>query len=203
MSITKDIEVGVESAFKIKSVEQATRLMRGRSGLAMVSGISLIESALPAPLITDPFLIAAILVDRANALRLVVLTTLTSVIGGLVAYYSAIYFLELLMQYMTPAMLQEFESIADAGGGNTFVITLLGAVTPIPYTIVAWVVAALKGNVLLFAAASALGRGFRYAVVGYCAYQFGSQAVEYVRRYTGIASLLLVVLVGLFLWYKM
>lgn len=203
MTKPQQVEQVIEEAMRAKTPEEAKRIAHGRLGLCAVSLISFVESLLPIPLITDPFLVAAIMVNRANTLKLIVFTTLSSVLGGLVAFAFVFFFLELVLQWMTPDMLVEYERLSGAGSVNSFLLTLLGAITPIPYTIVVIVVAALQGSILAFLLASVLGRGFRYVVVGYCAYRFGPLAMPYIKRYIGWFSLLLVVAVGLLLWWKL
>ena len=177
--------------------------MRSRSGTVMIAVISFVESALPLPILTDPFLVAAILADRAKAVRLVIVTTIASLIGGLCAYFAAAFFFETIMQWVTPGMLEQFNEMVSGNDSSTFVLTVIGAVTPVPYTIVAWVVAVLKGSIGVFIAASLLGRGARYAIVGYSTYKFGALAVSYAKRYVGIVSIIVALLAVLFVLYKM
>lgn len=203
VSVEEKVEARVEKVLRANSVQKAQEVIRSRSGLAVLATISFIESALPVPILTDPFLVAAILVDRARAVRLVLVTMVTSVLGGLCAYFMATFFFEFILQWMTPAMAEEFHALAATNGGSALALTLVGAVTPIPYTIVAWVVAVLEGSLLAFIVASVLGRGFRYTIVGYASYRFGPAAVSWARRYIGIASILLVLLVALYFWIKL
>lgn len=203
MSIEKELEVRVNEVLKSKTVSKAQQIMASRSGVMMVSVISFIESALPLPLLTDPFLIAAILANRANVFRLVIMTTIASVLGGLMAYLMAMLFLETLMQLMPLGVVEQFQSMSVSNGGSTFMLSLVGAVTPVPYTIVAWVVAVIKGSLLAFIVASVIGRGVRYIIVGYSTYHFGKMAIDYVRRYIGLTSIMVFVAAALYLWFKM
>jgi membrane protein YqaA with SNARE-associated domain len=199
----KEIDTKVEEVFVNPSVSKAQKILQSKFGLWLIALISFVESALPLPLITDPFLIAGVLLDRSRSFLIVFITIVASVIGGLCAYVSALLFLEVLMQFMTPAMVSEFDSLVNDTQTNTFVITILGAITPIPYTLVAWVIAALKGNVVMFILASVIGRTLRYAVVGYSVYRFGPAASRYARRYIGVISIVIFLLVGLYVWYQM
>ncbi len=203
MSLEKDLETRVEEVLQADSVKKAEQLIKSRSGVTILAAISFIESSLPLPILTDPFLIAAILVNRAQTARLVFVTTIASVLGGVFAYFMAVFFLETLQQWMTVGMLEQFQSLTDTNQSGAFILTLVGAVTPVPYTIVAWVMGVMQGGILVFIIASLLGRGGRYAVVGYCTYKFGPLAVSYIKRYVGILSVVILVLVGLFIWYKM
>jgi len=199
----KEIDVKVEQVLASPSVGRAQRILQSRLGLWLIALISFIESALPIPLITDPFLIAGVLLNRQKATLIVVVAIIASVLGGLFAFVSALLFLEILMQFMTPGMVNEFNSLVSNANTNTFVITIVGAITPIPYTLVAWVVAALQGSLLMFMLASAIGRSVRYGIVGYSVYRFGPAATRYARRYLGFTSLVVFILVALFVWYKM
>jgi len=199
----KRIDSKVEQVLAGPSVGRAQKILQSKLGLWLIAIISFFEAALPIPLITDPFLIAGVLLNRQKTVLIIFITTVASVIGGLFAYFSAVLFLEVLMQFLTPAMVVEFNSLVNGAHTNTFVITILGAITPIPYTLVAWLVAALQGSVVMFLVASIIGRSFRYAVVGYSVYRFGPAASQYARRYIGFMSIIIFMLVGLFVWYKM
>ena len=104
---------------------------------------------------------------------------------------------------MPVVIVEQFQSMSVANEGGTFMLTLVGAMTPVPYTIVAWVVAVIKGGLPAFVAASAIGRGARYIIVGYCTYHFGQLAIDYARRYVGLTSILVFILAGLYIWFKM
>ncbi|MCB9810428.1 hypothetical protein H6781_02435 [Candidatus Nomurabacteria bacterium] len=203
MSLEEKIETGVKQVLDTNTVGKAREVLQARSGVRVLSLISFFESALPLPILTDPFLIAAIMADRQNAFRLVVATTATSVLGGVCAYFGALFFFETLSSWMSPEVMQQFNELVDTNTSSTFVLTIVGAVTPIPYTIVAWVVAVLKGSPLAFIIASVVGRGGRYAIVGYCVYRFGPLAITYAKRYIGLTSVIVLILAGLFFWLKM
>lgn len=203
MSIEERLEERVEQVLQSESVETAGRFLGSRSGTVMISIISFIESALPVPILTDPFLVATILADRTKAVRLVIVTTLASVVGGVCAFLLAAFFFSFVEQWMTPGMTAEFQRLVSDEQSSTLVLTLIGAVTPIPYTIVAWVVAVLEGGLLLFIGASVIGRGTRYVIVGYATYRFGSQAVAYAKRYLMFTTMVVLALALLYVWYKM
>jgi membrane protein YqaA with SNARE-associated domain len=199
----KEIDSKVEQVLAGPVVGRAQKILQSRLGLWVIATISFLESALPIPLVTDPFLIAGVLLNRRKTVLIVFITTTASVIGGLFAYISALLFLEVLMQFMTTGMVSEFNSLVSGAHTNTFLITILGAVTPIPYTLVAWLIATLQGSLLVFFLASIVGRSLRYAIVGYSVYRFGPAASQYARRYIGLISIVIFILGGLYIWYKM
>lgn len=197
------IEQHVAQVLHGKTAGRVERLLQSKIGLWLIAAISFFESALPVPLITDPFMVAGILANRTRAWQIILITIITSILGGLAAFSMAAFFFDVLTTYMTSAMQVEFQSMIEFGASETFVTTLTGAVTPIPYTITAWVVAAAGGSFWLFLGASLIGRSFRYITVGYCTYKFGPSALQYARRSLAISSFAILVFVGLYIWLKL
>lgn len=175
------------------AAKQAEGLLKSKYGLGLLAMISFVESALPIPLITDPFLVAYILANRTHAVRAVVVTTLSSIIGGLAAYLMAVSFYYFAIQYLSSASVAELNTIIEQFQEGTFLITLAGAVTPVPYTLVALGAGFVQGSLFLFLLASVIGRGGRYAVVGYVTHQFGPRALRHIKH-----NLEVVTVIGLF-----
>jgi len=200
---TPKLDTHVEKVLTTRTVSRAQALMGSRSGLWLIGLISFIESSLPLPIITDPFMVAGILANRSRAGMVVLVTLVSSVAGGVAAFVMARYFFHLLERVMTSGILEQFQSLIQLDSSNTLLVTLVGSVTPIPYTLTAWVVAVGEGGLLLFIVASFFGRGFRYGVVGLCTYWFGPRALLYARRSLGLTSVLIAVLIGLYIWLKL
>jgi len=193
-----NLEVQVEDA-----AVHAGGLLRSKYGLWAVAGISFLEAALPVPFITDPFLIAYILADKKSALKGTLVTLVASVFGGIVAYMLAFSFYELITQtYLVDTTGTQFSSLVTKLQGGTFVVTLLGAVTPIPYTLVAYGAGFVKGSLPLFILASIIGRGGRYTIVGFATYSVGEQAIALIKKRILVVSAVSILVVGTYLLYK-
>ena len=197
------LDAQVEKLITSKRIGRLKQLLQSKYCVWIVALISFLESALPVPLITDPFMTAAILANRNRTMLIVCVTIISSVIGGMVAFTLAFYSFEFIASHMTPALQAEFQRLVSFGESDTVVATLTGAVTPIPYTIVAWVVAVAGGSFWIFILASIVGRGIRYGIVGYCTYLFGPAALRYASRSLGITSLVFLILAGAYVWLKM
>ncbi len=195
-------ETTVEKTPLAKSTEKAKRMMRTGHGVSILAGISFVESFLPLPILTEPFLVAAILLDRVRVKTMVIVTTISSVVGGTAAYLLAAHFKEFLFSLISPEMAETLNSLLVAGQ-DTFILTIIGAFTPIPYTIVAWAVALSGGNLLIFIIASIVGRSIRYTIVGWCTYVFGPAALRYAQRSIFVTSIVIFVLVAIYIWLKM
>lgn len=182
---------------------QAGGLLRSRYGLWFLGMVSFVESVLPAPIITDPFLIAYLLANRARVVAGVVVTLVTSLLGGLLAYVAAAYFIELLFAFLTPAMEAEFHTVVDRFRDDTFTLAVIGAVTPIPYTLVAMAAGAINGNLALFLLGSLIGRGFRYILIAILTQRFGDRALALAERHLTFATVLIGLLVLAYIFYKL
>jgi len=150
--------------------------LKTKWGLWGLAFISFWESALPIPILTDPFLVVYILANQRKTLLAVFVTTLSSVVGGVIAYTAAYFVREPILSLFSPEFIVQFNDIASRLQGEMFAFSLLGAITPVPYTTVALAAGFISGNIWLFIAASVLGRFARYAVVGYMTARVGEYA---------------------------
>lgn len=173
----------------VTAAERAGNVLRSRYGLWGLAIISFVESALIVPLITDPFLIAYILANKVKTTRAIIVTTMASVLGGIAAYFIAVGFFEIVLSpYLADVTRNEILAIAAQFEDGTFLFTLTGAITPIPYTLVAIAAGLVQANLLLFILASILGRAFRYGFEGYVTYHLGEYAKRIVKKQIVAAS---------------
>jgi len=202
---TKEIknETPVEKILNTKSVSRAQKLMESRRGLWLVGMISFLESALPIPLVTDPFLAAGIALNRSKALTLTLITTVSSVAGGTAAFLMAVFFYESILNWLSAEVALSLATMTVNEDQGTFILTIIGAFTPVPYTFSAWAVAVSGGNILIFIIASALGRGVRYSIIAWIVYRFGPLALRYAKQSIRLTSLALFIFIALYWWLKM
>ncbi len=186
-----------------KVATDAGGVFRTRYGIGLLAMISFVESALVVPIITDPFIVAYILANRTKAALAFWTATVASVLGGVVAYATAALVIDLLLtnffSSISPAELQEMAARFEEG---TFIVTILGAFTPIPYTVVALAAGSVKASLTMFIIASLLGRGSRYLIVTYLTCRFGDRAMIEVQKRIWPSTILLLILVVLFILYQ-
>lgn len=187
-----------------QAANQAGNIFRTRYGVWILAMISFVESALVIPVITDPFLVAYILANRAKAMQAFWITTIASVLGGLVAYATAALVIELFLNnFFSSVSQEELHNMAGRFESGTFIITILGAVTPIPYTVVALAAGSVKASLPMFLLASFLGRGFRYLLVTYLTCKFGERAMAEIQKRIWPTTIVLVILIILYLLYRL
>jgi membrane protein YqaA with SNARE-associated domain len=155
------------------------------------------------PIPPDVILVPMCLAKRSKALFYAGVTTLSSIVGGIVGYFIGLFLWSRIGLPLTNYLgysdsIAEFSQLYDEIG---IIMIFLGAITPFPYKIVAIVSGALGFPLFTFIFASVTSRGLRFFAVAGLIYFFGKTIEAFVSRYLGIISLsLLVIIVGLYLY---
>jgi membrane protein YqaA with SNARE-associated domain len=177
--------------------------LRQQYSLWILGLISFAESALPVPIITDPFMVAYIMAHRSRATLAVIVTTLSSVAGGLAAYLAAAFFSDTVLKLLSDSMVEEFNSLVTNYSDSASLLGFLGALTPIPFTTASVVAGVLHGNIFLFIIGAAVGRLIRYGITGYLTYRFGVSALALAKQNIWPIAIGAFVCAGLYLWLGM
>jgi len=132
------------------------------------------------PVFTDPVLIAVTITKPLRWARYALITTVTSVIGGAIGYGIGYIFFDTIGQGLiaTYGLEEVFLKTQTIFDGNVVTFTLIGAITPLPYKLVAITGGLLKINLPLFIIASLIGRAFRFYLVAYITKTFGEQVLQ-------------------------
>ena len=155
---------------------------------------------LPVP--PDLLLIPMVLARRAKALPFATIATLSSTAGGLAGYAVGYYLYEavgepLLVLWGYGGKLETFEAYRREWGAW---IVVAGALTPLPYKLVAVAYGAAQLDVGVFILASLLSRGLRFYVEATLLWYFGPAARALIERHLSAATVIgLFLVVGVFL----
>lgn len=163
--------------------DRVLKLAAHRHATAWLGALSVAEATV-FPIPPDVMLAPMILADRARAWSLALVTTLTSVAGGLIGYLIGMLALELIMPWIESAGYGGAYETAVAhfrDWGIAFVI--LAGFSPIPFKIITIAAGALGMPVAGFLAGSLIGRGARFYLVAGLIYAGGARAAENLRRY--------------------
>lgn len=172
----------------VRSVEtvsiESVRWLRSKHADWVLAAVSFTESVF-APILIDPFLVALILARRERWVRYIVIATLSSVLGGLVAYFLGLLFFEYVGAWLITmyGFEEQFLYVSEKLDSNGFVFVLLGALTPIPYKLVAIASGVGQINVVTFLFASVVGRALRMGLVGGATYLVGPHAILVLRKH--------------------
>jgi membrane protein YqaA with SNARE-associated domain len=186
-------------------VEKTGQLLRSKWGLWVLGAISFVDSAIAFPGPVDPFLAAYIMANRSRAWLGYVVATCASVLGGVMLYLFAVFFTDQLFATLSPESTKTFNDLVQQFDRGTFLLSFLGAFTPVPYGFVVIAAGVLKGNIFMLILGSLLGRGIRFGVVAYLTYKFGSQALDIAKKHLKTLSffaIVLALLYGFYVWVR-
>ncbi len=178
--------------------EHGAKWLRSKYASWFLAGIAFAESVF-APILIDPFLVAMILAKRERWIHYTVIAICTSIVGGLVAYVLGALFFDVIGQKIVDFFnfRTQFDSIAAGLDSNGFVFVLIGAITPIPYKLVALASGLVQVDLATFIFASIFGRIIRLGLVGYIAYAVGPHALPMFRKHLlKMAYVFLVILIA-------
>jgi len=147
------------------------------------------------PIPTAAFLIPVLMAGAKRWVYYAALTTLFSVLGGVVGFFIAVFFfdvigIKIIEFYGLSSQLEDVKLLYD---GNAFIVNFVGAFTPIPYKLFVFSSGFLKSNFLIFLTASILGRGLQFFLIGYIMNLFGEKITKIFLKYFNIAVIILIV----------
>ncbi len=167
---------------------------QGRRGLWACAIASFGESAL-LPLPVDAILVPVMLADRRQVWRAAIITAVASVLGGCVGYLIGHLLYETVVVWLIDlyGWQETFHRIQERFHEEGVWIVLLGAITPLPYKLIAIASGVQSLPFLLFLVASILGRGVRFLAVGVALYYFGPQIRVLLDRHARIVGWIVVI----------
>jgi membrane protein YqaA with SNARE-associated domain len=184
--------------------EKAMRWSRHKHAPIYLSGLSFAESCvLPFPP-PDVMLAPMSLASPHRAWRFALLTTIASVLGGLLGYLIGIYFFQLIEPLLHEyGYWQRYEYAVEIFREWGPWAVFIAGFSPIPYKIFTISAGALSMALLPFVLASFVGRGARFFMVAGLMYWGGEQMEHRLKQYVDRIgwAVVILVLVG-YLVYK-
>ena len=157
------------------------------------------------PIPPDPLLMTMGASKPKKALHYALITTLSSVAGGLFGYLVGFLFWEATQGLFYQFVFSEemFMLVVEKFKENTFFSIFLASFTPIPFKVFTVAGGVASVPLVPFILASLLGRGLRFAIVGGLIYFFGKPIMGFVERhFENLTILFSILLVGGFLSFK-
>ena len=162
-----------------------------------LAGISFAESSF-FPIPPDILLFPLCLANRRNSIKLALICTVASVLGGIFGYGIGYFAFEELAQPILKfyGALDQYAKIEAWYQSYGEILVLLAGLTPIPYKVFTITSGAFHFNVFSFILFSALSRGFRFFLEAIIIYYFGEPAQKFIDRHFNwlcwVAALLLI-----------
>jgi membrane protein YqaA with SNARE-associated domain len=166
--------------------------------LRLVALVSFAESAL-LPIPVDAVTLPVMLADPARVWRVVWVASLASVLGGAVGYGVGLLLYETLVRWLIDfyGWQESFAAVRQDFHDHGATIVAIGAVTPIPYKLIALASGVERLDFTLFLAISILGRGGRFLFFGALVWWFGPDVRRLLDRHSGaVGWAVLLLLIG-------
>jgi membrane protein YqaA with SNARE-associated domain len=171
---------------------------QGPRAMQVVAGVSFAESAL-LPLPVDAVTVPVMLADRRRLWRVVWVATLASVLGGLVGYAIGRLLYETLVVWLVDlyGWQASFATIQTEFHQQGALIVLIGALTPIPFKLIAIASGVERLDLWLFLGVALFGRAGRFLSFGLLIWWLGPSIRRLLDRHASRAGwLVLLLLVG-------
>ncbi len=187
----------------LKLYDWVLGLAAHRHAPAWLAGLSVAESSF-FPLPVDIMLAPMVMAQPQRAWFLAGLTTLASVLGGVIGFFIGLWLLEAVMPLITDwGYLHAYETAQVWFTQWGFWAVFLAGFTPIPYKVFTIAAGAAGMFLPLFIAASLVGRGGRFFLVALLVRWGGPKIEPHLKRYMDqIAWTTLAVLLLAFLLYR-
>ena len=171
--------------------------------------VSFIESSF-FPIPPDVMVIPMIICKKNDFIKIFLITTIFSVIGGMFGYLIGAFFFEFSSQIINfygyeGKLINIKKNLINTDGFYAWLgILFLAGFTPLPYKVFTIASGLIGFNFLIFVFISLISRGLRFFIVSYLSYKFGDLFNEFMNKHgskwftiTGILIIIIVVIIYL------
>jgi len=162
----------------------------------ILSLVSFAESSI-FPIPPDVLLLPMTLARPLKWIRLALITTIFSVLGGMLGYLIGMFLWESFGEQIIKIYHLEnnYEIFKNNYNDNGAIIVFLAGFTPIPYKLITIASGGLQLNILTFLLASILSRGLRFFIIAGIIRIFGNIAKKYIEKYFNTLSTIIGIIV--------
>ena len=174
--------------------------------------ISFIESSF-FPIPPDVMVIPMVISKKNDFIKIFLITTIFSVMGGMLGYLIGAFFFEFGAHIMNfygyeDKLSNIKENLVNSEGFYAWLgILFLAGFTPLPYKVFTITSGLIGFNLLIFIFISLISRGLRFFIVSYLSYKFGDLFNEFMNKhgskwFTIIGILIVIVVSIIYLIFK-
>ena len=174
--------------------------------------VSFVESSF-FPIPPDVMLIPMVISKKNEFIKIFLITTIFSVLGGILGYFIGAFFFDIGMQIMSfygyeDKLTDLKNNLIDNEGFYAWLsILFLAGFTPLPYKVFTIASGLISFNILIFIFISLISRGLRFFIVSYLSYKFGDLFTEFMNKhgskwFTIIGMLIVAIGIVVYLIFK-
>ena len=159
-----------------------------KSSKYYLAAVSFIESSF-FPIPPDVMVIPMVISKKDDFLKIFLITTIFSVLGGILGYFIGAFFFDIGMQVMNfygyeDRLISLKNNLINNEGFYAWLsILFLAGFTPLPYKVFTIASGLIGFNILVFIVISLISRGLRFFIVSYLSYKFGNLFTEFMEKH--------------------
>jgi len=196
----------------IKLYNKCLKLASHKSSNYFLAVVSFLESSF-FPIPPDVMIIPMVVAKKRNFLKIFIIATIFSVLGGMVGYLLGAYFYDVAIHIVEfygyeKKMLNLKYALTEGKGFYTWLaILFLAGFTPLPYKVFTIVSGLINFNFPIFVIISLISRGLRFFIVSYLSFKFGETFTNFMHRhgskwFTLIGIFIVIIAAIIYLFFK-
>ncbi len=168
--------------------KKCLNLAAHKSSKYYLAAVSFIESSF-FPIPPDVMVIPMVISKKEDFVKIFLITTIFSVLGGILGYCIGALFFDLGMQVMTfygyeDKLIILKKNLLNSEGFYAWLgILFLAGFTPLPYKVFTISSGLIGFNIIIFIIISLISRGLRFFIVSYLSYKFGNLFTEFMEKH--------------------
>jgi membrane protein YqaA with SNARE-associated domain len=185
--------------------QKSLKLAAHKSSKFFLAIVAFTESSF-FPIPPDIMIIPMVIAKKIDYIKIFLIATIFSALGGLLGYFIGSTFIDLAMMvvqiygYEEKMIILKNNLIAGEGFYIFLGALFLAGFTPLPFKIFTITSGIVSLNIFIFFFICLLSRGIRFFVVAYLSYKFGSIFNNYIKKsgtiWFAIAGLIIVAIAG-------
>ena len=189
----------------IKLYQRSLQLAAHRSSKMFLAIVSFMESSF-FPIPPDVMIIPMVIAKKNDYLKIFLIATLFSTLGGVLGYFIGSYFLDIGMRVVEfygyeDKVLSLKDSLTKGTGLYIWLATLfLAGFTPLPFKVFTITSGMIGFNLFIFFFICLISRGLRFFIVSYLSFKFGDTFNKFMQteaaKWFTISGILIVIILG-------
>ena len=150
--------------------------------------VSFLESSF-FPIPPDVMVIPMVISKKNDFIEIFLITTIFSVLGGILGYFIGAFFFDIGMQIMSfygyeDKLTNLKNDLINSDGFYAWLgILFLAGFTPLPYKVFTIASGLIGFNILIFVLISLISRGMRFFLVSFLSYKFGDLFTQFMNKH--------------------
>ena len=166
--------------------QKSLKLAAHKSSKIFLAFVSFIESSF-FPIPPDVMIVPMVIAKKNDYLKIFLIATIFSTIGGILGYFIGFYFLEIAMSVVEFYGYEEKlfnlkENLTKGSGLYIWLATLfLAGFTPLPFKVFTITSGMISFNLFIFIFICLISRGLRFFIVAYFSYKLGDAFSNFMK----------------------